>query len=78
MLFLGQNRREIWDRKTYNGCLLVSLISFRAQFLTFENIHELQMSSVCESVFNLIIREVIVSRKHRTHIRSSLSGKEFE
>ena len=42
-----------------------------------ENIHGLQMSSVCESVL-ISIREVIVSRKYRTHIRSSLSGKEFE
>ena len=46
--------------------------------MMFGNIHGLQMSSVCESVFDLIIRDVIVSRKYRTHFRSSLSGKEFE
>ena len=44
----------------------------------FGNIHGLQMSSVCESVLDLVIRDVIVSRKYRTHFRSSLSGKEFE
>ena len=42
----------------------------------FGNIHRLQMSSVCG--FDLIIRDGIVSRKYRRHIRSSLSGKEFE
>ena len=47
--------------------------------MIFGNIYGLQMSSVGESVLtDLIIRGVIVSRKYRTHIRSSLCGKVFE
>ena len=56
----------------------VSLISFRAQYVMFGNIHGIQMSSVCESVLILYFVTCIASRKYRTHIRSSLSGKEFE
>ena len=44
----------------------------------FGNINGLQMSSVCESVLISQSVTLIASRKCRTHIRSSLSEKEFE